>query len=196
MTVTKLKHLKKKDIERIGNIVADAFLAEPGPYPNFYNKEEARCFFQETIRMLYKSHCLYALEEDAGFVAWFHKNHGIRWYRKLDCTFRLLQRISIARMNAFIANNEKWDGCEKQYKKEKDYIDVFLVAVKKSQQGKGYLRKLLREPMDEAKRCGIPCILDTDSRQKKNKYEHVGFHVVKEMKLPDESEMFILEYRG
>lgn len=194
MTLTKLKHLKKKDIERIGNIVADAFLAEPGPYPNFYNVDQAHCFFQETIRMLYKSHCLYALEDEAGFVAWFHKNHGIRWYHKLDYTIRLLQRVSLERMNAFIENGKEWDGYEKHYKNEKDFIDVFLVAVKKSEQGKGHFRELLIEPMEEAKRYKIPCILDTDSRKKKEKYEHIGFHTVKEMKLLDGTEMFILEY--
>lgn len=191
----KLVCLKEKDIERIGNIVADAFMSEPGPYPNHLDSFQARCYFQETIRMLSKCKCLYALDQEEGFIAWFHKNQTPGFFQKLFFSIRLLSRISVEKINPFLTNVDAWDDYEKQYKKSKDYVDIFLVAVKKSEQGKGHLKELLKEPMAEAHRYNIPCILDTDSRVKKEKYEHEGFQVVKKGILSDGTEMFTLEYR-
>lgn len=189
-----LENLTKEETNRIGKEIAIAFMAEDGSFPRNMKKGETIAYFQAMVKMLVKCHCLYELEEGGAWISWFHKKQGPSLMRKILFSLDLNSRISINHMNAFLENVKDWEDYEHRYRKEKDYIDIFTLAVSLEKQGQGLLKKLLKDPMAEAEDKGCLCILDTDSRLKKEKYEHLGFHVSREGVCPDGTEMFTMVY--
>ena len=89
-----------------------------------------------------------------------------------------------------------WVETNQKYKKEKDFVEVFMVCVPLEHQGKGYLRKLLEEPFALARSMDCPCIIDTYTELRAAKYQHVGMKVTDHKSYPQNVEMYSLEYRG
>ncbi len=86
-----------------------------------------------------------------------------------------------------------WRGYEGTYKKEKNYVAIFMLVVLREYQGKGHMRTLLSQPFALAKEKNIPCLLDTDAKIKGKKYEKCGMKIVKQMSGEDIT-MYVLRY--
>ena len=97
-------------------------------------------------------------------------------------------------MQRMILDRQGWNDYTLAHVKDRDYVDVSLVAVKKEYRHQGFLRKLLHEPFALADAYGIPCILDTDSPLKAAKYEHVGMRIERHQILRSGLAMYTMIY--
>ena len=70
-----------------------------------------------------------------------------------------------------------------------------MVMVLKEYQGKGYMHKILEHPFQEARSQGIPCVLDTDTLLKVEKYKRCGMKKVGMKKLKSGQYLYTMEYR-
>lgn len=190
-----IRNLSQEERERTGQIIGSAFVHEAGPFASYFTEREASAYFTCLVQMAVSSHCLYEPEEGKGYVMYFRKHHGPSLFQKTLFAFRLCMRIDLKNMQKYMDALSMWKDYEEKYRHEKDYVDLFLVCVPEKEQGKGYLRELLKEPMQVASERNIPCILDTDSEAKMRKYRHIGFRVTDDMVLPDGNHMYTMEYR-
>ena len=62
-------------------------------------------------------------------------------------------------------------------KERKPYIFVGLVCVREKYQRQGYMRKVLDIVFAEGDRLGVPVILETDAKNKCDKYVHLGMEL-------------------
>ena len=62
-------------------------------------------------------------------------------------------------------------------KERKPYIFVGLVCVREKYQRQGYMRKVLNIAFAEGDRLGVSVILETDAKNKCDKYVHLGMEL-------------------
>lgn len=193
----RLENLKKEDFERIGREAGIAFISEKGPFRTYFNQDEAICYFRSLVKMAYRAGCLYASSDhEEGWMIHFRKHHGPNFLLKLQFSLSLNMYMNMTHMTRYMAALKPWKDYEEKYRHEKDYEDVFFVCVRRDCQGERYFRKMMQEIIETAADENIPCILDTDSVLKKDKYVHVGMRVTDHMTLSDGNEMYTLEYRN
>ena len=82
---------------------------------------------------------------------------------------------------------------ERTYRdRKKQFIQIELLAVKEKYQGKGFMRPLVETAFEVAKQGGLPVIVSTDAKLKKDKYEHIGMKHVNTRTLGEKSFMYDL----
>ena len=191
----KIENLSQEDLERTGKIIGSAFVHETGPFSVYFDKREASVYFTCLCQMAVSSHCFYELEDERGYLIAWRKHRGPSFFQKFLFAIRISMKIDMNRMQKYMDALKPWQDYEEKYRKEKDYVDLFMVCIPEKEQGKGYLRELLKEPMQIADERNIPCILDTDSEEKMRKYRHIGFQVTDDLVLSDGNHMYTMEYR-
>lgn len=190
-----IKNLSEEERKHTGAVIGSAFVHETGPFSSYFTEKEASAYFTCLIQMAVSSHCLYELDDGKGYVMYFRKHHGPSFFQKMLFAFRLCMCMDLEKMQKYMDALKDWKDYEEKYRHEKDYVDLFMVCIPEKEQGRGYLRELLKEPMQMAKERNIPCILDTDSDVKMQKYRHIGFRITDDMILPDGNHMYTMEYR-
>lgn len=191
----RIQNLSQEELEETGKRIGASFVHEAGPFSDYFTEREASAYFECLCRMAVSSHCLYELEDGKGYAVYFRKHRGPSGLQKLLFALRISMRIDLNRMQKYMDALKPWKDYEEKYRVEKDYVDLFMVCIPEEQQGKGYFRELLAEPLQIAEERNIPCILDTDSEVKMQKYRHIGFKVADEMVLSDGNHMYTMEYR-
>lgn len=74
-------------------------------------------------------------------------------------------------------------------------INIEMVAVDKKYRGQKYMSKLIRTVLEEAKNNKLTCILQTETIDNVMKYEHLGFKLYKRIEsIPDEVYHNVLIY--
>ena len=187
--------LTKEQEQEIGHAAAEAFMREEGSFPNSFTLKESETYFRALVSMCSRAKVLYAVSpEGEGYIAFWRRRHGPGWFLKLRFCLQLCEGIRLERMNAFLDKLKDWKDYEEQFRKEKDYVNVFMIFVRTEWQGKGYMKTLMAEPLRVAEEYGIPCILDTDSEKKEKQYMSLGMHTVKQGCLPDGTKMYTMAY--
>ncbi len=181
-------------IQEIASVVSEAFMAEEGTYALFLDRKNCEAYMRCVIAMLVKSHCLYELEEGEGWIAYYDKKHTIGMLSQLQFATEVMFAVDLGQYEKVTRAMQPWVTSEKRFEKLKDYLSVFLVCVPKEKQGKGNFRKMMQMVFAQCAQRGIPCILDTDSACKKEKYEHLGMECVASMELEGGAEQYSLIY--
>lgn len=71
------------------------------------------------------------------------------------------------------------EGLDDQLKKKKQkFVYVLMLAVAEPYQGQGYMRPLMEFAYQVAEQHHVPCILETDAAEKRDKYCHLGMREV------------------
>lgn len=191
----RLENLSKEDIHRIANTIAEAFLCEDGMITRSLNQKEASAYFEIMIKEAYKVNSLYATsEKEEGYCIYWHKGKGPSTWREILAFFTYMKKIPMQSLQKLVVSHHDWTDYEMQFQNEKDYLDVYLIVVRKEYQGQGFFRKMMEELMEIAKRDQVMMILDTDSERKAQKYMHMGMHVVTEKILESGLHMYTLKY--
>ncbi len=190
-----LGNLSGEKLHEIASAFAEAFLSEDGIVYRCMDQKTAVIYFETVLEEYMRIHALYALSErEEGYIVWHHKKAGMPWYRDIVLMIRFIRRLPPLVTQKMILIRKDWQDYTLAHAKDRDYIDVSLIAVKKEYQGTGCLRKLLAEPFAEAERCGCACILDTDSSLKAAKYMHVGMQCEKDAVLESGVHMYTMRY--
>ena len=174
----KCDNLSKEDLKRIGSYISEAFLGEPGCFVEL-PKEVADKMFSIIVETCYETGHLYTTSENQeGFCVYWTKKERPGLCAQLKMVCKLCFSIPLKYGSIISGGQNDWRPTEKRYKKNSDFVEVFLLAVRKEYQGQGYFRKMLEEPFELAKKRNTICVLDTDSKTKAEKYSHVGMHII------------------
>ena len=189
----KCQNLSEEDINRIGAQVAEAFLAEDGFFA-VLPMDVAKKIFAVIIKTCYDSGHLYTTSENQeGFCVYWSKSERPGFMPQLKMMIKFAKILSFKQSIDLLKMQNDWTPTEKRYKKNKDYMEVFLLAVRKEYQGQGYFRKILEEVFEIAEKKNTICVLDTDAKLKAEKYSHVGMKIVDHKLQKSGIEMFALE---
>ena len=181
--------VEKKDLDRLAEIAADAY--QDYPLHNWltngkYDKTASRLIMQISLRTMTEDAVIYAdSEEMNGFAAWlpfgftgnktlpFLLNDGLKliFHSGLGIIGRLLTYENYA-MN--------------QKKTFTDHYDWYLynLSIKKDAQGKGIASKLMRPMLQFCDDEKMVAYLETNKDRNVGMYQHYGFDLMKEERIP------------
>ena len=187
------RNLSQADLERIGAQVAEAFLAEEGCF-SVLPMEVAQRMFTIIVETCYETGHLYTTSPaQEGFCVYWTKEERPGLMPQLRMVVKMLKSLPLKTGKVLMDGQNHWKPTEKRYKKQADYVEVFLLVVRREYQGQGYFRQMLEEPFALAAARDTICVLDTDAKGKAEKYCHVGMHVVESRVQRSGIEMFALE---
>lgn len=195
-----VKIIKKdrKSMQKRGEIIAEAFLNEEGSYPGIFTKRELSAYFSCVVELGIRAKGFYAYMEDneeKGYLIYWKKSKAASYLLKLWISYKILMNISSQKIARFNEPLKDWKDYEETYKKEKEYLDLFLVCVPIPYQHTHVFRNMLSIPLEQAREEGIVCILETDSELKMKKYSTLGLKVVSSAVLSNGVKKYIMEYR-
>ena len=187
------QNLTKEDLQQIGQQVAQSFISEKGCFSTL-DADIANRMFTMIVEICYETGHLYTTsEKQEGYCVYWAKEQrpGLKLQMKL--VWKMVTGLPLKTGRFLKDGQNNWKPTEKRYKKSEDFVEVFLIAIRKEYQKQGFFRKMLEEPFDLAKKRNTICVLDTDSIIKADKYCHVGMHIVDHKIQKNGIEMFALE---
>ena len=193
----KLENMSKEKLDAIGTTIGEAYYAEDDSMIQtcFQTKEECILYFQILVKSCYDMGILYSISPKLeGFVAYYRKNQ-LSFWRLLKMLYHFRKAGLSSSIKAMGNMHPGWIEGNQKYKKEKDFVEVYMAVVPREYQGNGYLHKLLEDPFALARKNNIPCILDTNTNLKALKYQHCGMKVIDHKPYPNNVDMYTLEYR-
>ena len=192
----KLTGLSDAEVDRIGKLIGEAYYAEDDPMiRSFHSKEDCIKYFTLITRMCMEGNVLYTISDNyEGFVAFYTKKE-LPYLAMLKMIFRMMRSGLMPTLMQFGALHKGWVETNKKYKKEKNFVEVYMACVPIEHQGKGYLHKLLALPYQIARENNMPCILETNTDLKAAKYQRCGLKVRDRQEFPSGVVMYSLEYR-
>ncbi|MCD7893035.1 MAG: GNAT family N-acetyltransferase [Erysipelotrichaceae bacterium] len=196
----KLTNLTKEELHQIGVSIGEAFYDEGEGSFTMLPRNDAIQLLEIMVEYYYHMGLLYTLSENQeGYVAFWYKHDEQNWgWNMIKAFFKMIYRyvkeIPYSSLKKVIPlmNNPY----EKIYANTDDYVVVSMLVVKRKYQGQGFMRELLKEPFQNAIKNNIPCILDTDTMLKVQKYQHLGMTLVEEHQMLNGQMMYTLEYRA
>ena len=184
-----VKNLSTEQIDEIVRAIGDSFYdhdygeREKGIAKYITDREMMTQYMKVFVVAGMKSGTLYATSERGeGYIMLM----GSKWEKmKLGAAIGMLKDM-IKALGGFkksldFLNTIKKGGValdDKLKKEKKDYLQVVMLVVRKEYQGQGYMRQLMEFAYEKADTYGVPCILDTDAKNKLDKYCHLGMEHV------------------
>ena len=181
----KLKGLTPKEVENISRQVADAFYdykyneADQGLIKYIKSREDMFTYMNAIVQAAYKSGMLYTTSdnqegylmlsgEGVGRVGFFDGMKMIMAEKKALGGFK--------NMKSFIkACFSEGNTIEMRMNKAKrKFLRIEMLAVRPEYQGQGFMRSMLEQVYRVADKKGLPVILDTDDKDKSDRYQHLG----------------------
>ena len=181
----KLKGLTPKEVENISRQVADAFYdykyneADQGLIKYIKSREDMFTYMNAIVQAAYKSGMLYTTSdnqegylmlsgEGVGRVGFFDGMKMIMAEKKALGGFK--------NMKSFIkACFSEGNTIEMRMNKAKrKFLRIEMLAVRPEYQGQGFMRSMLEQVYKVADKKGVPVILDTDDKDKSDRYQHLG----------------------
>ena len=181
----KLKGLTPKEVENISRQVADAFYdykyneADQGLIKYIKSREDMFTYMNAIVQAAYKSGMLYTTSdnqegylmlsgEGVGRVGFFDGMKMIMAEKKALGGFK--------NMKSFIkACFSEGNTIEMRMNKAKrKFLRIEMLAVRPEYQGQGFMRSMLVQVYRVADKKGVPVILDTDDKDKSDRYQHLG----------------------
>lgn len=191
----KVENKSKEEIAEIGRKIGEAFAAEKAGIVTMVTEEQAVKVFEIMTEYFYRAGVLYATSEKGeGYLAYWEKKKKPVAGPTLYMVKRFLCELPLkASLAVFQSGGEQY---AKIFKKEKNYIVVSMVVVLREFQGKGFLHKVLEQPFAEAKKKNVPCVLDTDTTLKVEKYSRCGMELAGEKNLRHGISLYTMAYNA
>ena len=181
----KLQGLTTKEVENISRQIADAFYdykyneADQGLIKYIKSREDMFTYMNAIVQAAYKSGMLYTTSdnqegylmlsgEGVGRVGFFDGMKMIMAEKKALGGFK--------NMKSFIkACFSEGNTIEMRMNKAKrKFLRIEMLAVRPEYQGQGFMRSMLEQVYRVADKKGVPVILDTDDKDKSDRYQHLG----------------------
>ncbi len=187
----KVQGLTVAELDRMTTKIGEAFAAEKGGMAEIIDRKSYAEYMKIAAEIGYESGYLYTLDHK-GYIIFYPKTHPIPLRFHFRMAGKVLKRIKFATLCKYFSGISGWIGYEKLYRKE-NYLVVFMIAVPLEYQGQGRMKPLISHAFAEAEKAGIPCVLDTDTELKKEKYIRCGMHLKNEQRLKSGVTVFVLE---
>ncbi|MCM1497043.1 MAG: N-acetyltransferase [Clostridium sp.] len=191
----KVENKSQEEIAGIGRKIGEAFAAEKAGIATIITEEQVVKAFEIMTDYFYREGVLYATSKTGeGYLAYWEKKTkfaaapALHMVKRFLCELPLKASIAVAQ-----SGGEQY---AKLFKKEKNYIAVSMVVVLREFQGKGFMHKVLEQPFAEAEKKNIPCVLDTDTPLKVQKYIRCGMKLAGEKKLRHGISLYTMAYNS
>ena len=186
-----LYRVQKKDLTRIGEVLADAFQHDPVWNKVFEGESHAekkyRANFEAGVMHCLKYGEVYAPSEALeGVIAWVPGKYAdiTPWHTIRSGAMRVAMRIGFSAAmklgNVFkpIFEDRRMHmaGCT--------YLYVMMVGVATDLQGNGFGGQLIDAAIEKSEREGLRLYLETETEENVKMYEHFGFRLLKKITLP------------
>ncbi|MCM1543540.1 MAG: N-acetyltransferase [Blautia sp.] len=191
----KVENKSKEEIAEIGRRIGEAFAAEKAGLVTMLTEEQAVKAFEIMTEYFYRAGMLYTTSEmGEGYLAYREKKKkppidpALHEIKRFLCELPFEAVLAVAK-----SGGEQY---AKIFKKERSYIAVSMVVVLREFQGKGFMHKVLEQPFAEADEKNIPCVLDTDTPLKVEKYIRCGMELAGEKKLRHGVSLYAMAYNA
>lgn len=181
----KLKGLTPKEVENISRQVADAFYdykyneADQGLIKYIKSREDMFTYMNAIVQAAYKSGMLYTTSDNQeGYL--MLSGEGVGRVGFIDGMKMIMAEKKalggFKNMKSFIkACFSEGNTIEMRMNKAKrKFLRIEMLAVRPEYQGQGFMRSMLEQVYKVADKKGVPVILDTDDKDKSDRYQHLG----------------------
>lgn len=191
-----LKNLSEEEIETTSKVLARAFQNDPlfaycFPDPKTSNsKNVIHCEFMILIGMV--SGEVYITSNNIEGVAVWHP-HGIKNQLINKPSKEIIKRMQRVRKED-IADPHLFKMMmiveEIANSIQNEYVNIphwylSIIGVDPIYQGMGYANQLIKMKLTEIDKQNLPCFLHTENEKNLKIYEHFGFELIKEVKIPN-----------
>lgn len=178
----KVTNLTEDELDQIGLAYANYPYPEDdkGMFP-FDDKQCLAAYIHIFAKACMQAGILYATsEKHEGYIAISAPDTAYPMKAMVTLFSGILGTLGFRRtINFFKFIQKGGPSLENKMKREKKkYIMIELLAVTEPYQGQGYMRTMMDFAFEHAGKYGLPCIVDTDERVKRDKYCHLGVHQV------------------
>ncbi len=178
--------MQKKDIKKVLNLFLSAYSDDP-MFEKFIKEEEKRSAqFEVMLRFCVKYGNVFSSSDNfEGVMAIVPHDKGEMTGWRVFRSGGFFLGMKLASLRKVM---EKSFEVMEEAKKDLDigpYIFLFIMAVSKEFQGKGFGGKFLRAVIEKSEIERKPIYLETQNEKNVSLYEHFGFHVVKKINMPD-----------
>ena len=183
--MVRLKGLSQIEVEEIKRQIADAYFdyqyneVDEGLIKYIPNRESMHTYIGAIVKAAYNSGLMYATSSKReGYL--FLAGDGVGTVRFMDGMKMIAAEKkalgSFKKMKAFISACFSDGGSiETRMKKAKrKFIRIEMLVVRKEYQKQGFMKRMLEYVYELADRKGLPVILDTDDKDKCDRYMHLG----------------------
>ena len=183
-----LYKVQKKDLARIGEVLADAFQHDP-----LWNKifegewERFRASFEAPVRHCLKYGEVYAPSENLeGVAAWVPGQYAdmTLWRMVRSGAMWLGLRMGLKALKKMEPVFKPLIEDRHKHMAGSNYLYLLIIGVATELQGKGFGRKLIEAAIGKSEREGLYLYLETETEENVKMYEHFGFSLLKEITLP------------
>ena len=186
--------VEKKDLSRLAEVSADAY--QDYPLHNWFTKgkydaKAAKLLMEISLKTMTEDAVIYAdSEEMNGFAAWlpfgFTGNKALPFLAKgglrlfLHAGFGMIGRLTTYETYAM--------NLKKSFTDNYDWY-LFNLSIRKEAQGKGLASKLMRPMLQFCDDERMVAYLETNKEANVGLYQHYGFDLMKEEKIPKSTVM-------
>jgi ribosomal protein S18 acetylase RimI-like enzyme len=179
-----------KDINKAARVMSEAFFDEPMSvyaFPDIGQRQSKSHYFYEFILRysFHLGHVFVTSNNIEGLAAWLFLN---KVSSSIWDMVRSKAIIPLLRMG-INANRRMWPYFNILEKRHRELVKtphwyLILLGVAPEYRKQGYASHLLREMLSNIDHEGIPCYLETDTEENVSLYQHFGFRVIEEIKVP------------
>ena len=178
--------MQKKDIKKVLNLFLSAYSDDP-MFEKFIKEEDKRSAqFEVMLRFCVKYGNVFSSSDNfEGVMAIVPHDKGEMTGWRVLRSGGFFIGMKLASLRKVM---EKSFEVMEEAKKDLNigpYIFLFIMAVSKEFQGKGFGGKFLRAIIEKSEIERKPIYLETQNEKNVSLYEHFGFHVVKKVEIPD-----------
>ena len=184
----KLQGLNSKEVENISRQVADAFYnynyneEDQGLIKYIKSREDMFTYMNAIVQAAYNSGVLYTTsDKHEGYMMLSGEGVGrVKFFDGLKMFSAEKKALGGFRnMKSFIkACFAEGNTIETRMRKaKKKYIRIEMLVVRPEYQGQGFMRSMLEQVYKVAEKRKVPVILDTDDKDKCERYKHLGMKV-------------------
>ncbi len=191
--LVKLEHLDKTERLKITRSIGEAFASEKGGICDAVSSTYlVQKYMEIASEMAYRSGCLYTIDH-TGYVAFYTKNNKPKLRYHFWMAYQMLKEIGYHNTMHIMDAMKGWIGYEKVYEAESNYLILNMLVIPICYQGQGRMKTILQEVFRIADDYHLKCVLDTDTKLKKDKYLACGMKLVKTTRLDSGMHVYVLE---
>lgn len=191
--------LSQKDQEDIAQAFINQKISEPQKGEFYYfSSEEAEKYIFTYLDANGHSNFIYGLENREAFVVIRRENEYLKFIDIFKMIFRTYKILGFKKVRKIqnIERNGPLPLEEKYALQKKKFLFVGMVVVKEEYQGQGYFRKLLEEVFTMAKQENRLVVLNTDTFEKCQKYQHLDFKIIQKRELEENNIRYDLVWKN
>jgi ribosomal protein S18 acetylase RimI-like enzyme len=186
----KLYKVQKKDIQKAGAVLADAFQHDP-----LWKKilegesdieQKLHILFETPIRYCLRYGGVYATSENLeGICVWAPGSLSNMTIWRIIRSGAFLHSIKMAGLGKKMKSVfRQIEDDRKEYMKGRKFIYIMAIGVALKLQGQGFGGKLIRALIKKSDQDGIPLYLETETENNVKMYKGFGFKLIKKITLP------------